>query len=255
MYRFEQEKGRWVARKLYLPSILHKSVRSLHLYYISVSPGSFNTWSFLAMIMAGINGVSLVAGNINNRSNNNDNNNDNNNQNNDNSVQLNEADTEGDIDAVNPPIVLPPVVGRRRRRRRRGRGAEAAPSSSSPPPLSTVAVSASLAWLRAASASSLDPACLSRTVCELSGELRSFPPALGLAAGLGIAQSSGTADAENLLRAARTGRAGARAPLSGCTVYHHVSALKVRKEGEHVHLRDVARLPLHYTGRGGCYTY
>ena len=153
------------------------------------------------MIMAGINGANLVANNVNNRRNNN---NDNNNENNDNSAQLNEADTEGDIDAVNPPIVLPPVVGKRKRR------SAASDPSPPPPPLSTVAVSASLAWLRAASASSLDPACLSRTVCELSGELRSFPPALGLAAGLGIAQSSGTADAENLLRAARTGRGRAR---------------------------------------------
>ena len=174
------------------------------------------------MIMAGINGANLVANNVNNRRNNN---NDNNNENNDNSAQLNEADTEGDIDAVNPPIVLPPVVGKRKRR-----SAASDPSPPPPPPLSTVAVSASLAWLRAASAAAtanLD--CLCRTVCEVSRELRSSPSAFGLAVTLAIAQSSGTADAENLLRAARTGR-GASAPLSACTVYHHVSVLEGRKE-------------------------
>ena len=95
--------------------------------------------------MAGINGANLVANNVNNRRNNN---NDNNNENNDNSVTLNEADTEGDVGAVNPPIVLPPVVGRKRKR-----GADLPPP---PPPLlpTAVAVSVSLAWLRAAMASS-----------------------------------------------------------------------------------------------------
>ena len=164
------------------------------------------------MIMTGINGVNLVANNVNNRRNNN---NDNNNENNDNSVQLNEADTEGDINAVNPPVVLPPVVGKRKKR-------SAAPSS----PLSMVAVSASLAWLRAASAN-ID--CLSRTVCEVSRELWSYPAAFGLVATLGIAQSSGTADAESLLRAARTGRARAKAPSSTCAVYHHVSVMERKK--------------------------
>ena len=175
------------------------------------------------MIMAGINGVNLVANNVNNRRNNN---NDNNNANNDNSVQLNEADTEGDINAVNPPIVLPPVVGKRKRR-----SAEASddPTQS---PLSMVAVSASLAWLRAASTTK-HLGCLSRTVCEVSRELRSSPAALGLVVTLGIAQSSGTADAENLLRAARTGRAREGAPLSACAVYHHVSECLGRKKGEH----------------------
>ena len=163
------------------------------------------------MIMAGINGVNLVANNVNNRRNNNNNNN---NENNDNSVQLNEADTEGDIDAVNPPIVLPPVVGKRRR----------SAASDSPPPLSRVAVSASLAWLRAASAAAAaDHGCLRRTVCEVSRELRGYPAAFGLVVTLGIAQSTGTADAESLLRAARTGRR-ATAALSACATFQHVSA-------------------------------
>ena len=162
------------------------------------------------MIMAGINGVNLVANNVNNRRNNNNNNN---NENNDNSVQLNEADTEGDIDAVNPPIVLPPVVGKRRRS-----------AASDSPPLSRVAVSASLAWLRAASAAAAaDRGCLSRAVCEVSRELRGYPAAFGLVATLGIAQSTGTADAESLLRAARTGRR-ATAALSACATFQHVSA-------------------------------
>ena len=94
------------------------------------------------MIMAGINGANLVANNVNNRRNNN---NDNNNENNDNSVTLNEADTEGDVGAVNPPIVLPPVVGRKKR------GAD---SPSRPMLPAAATVSASLAWLRAAMASS-----------------------------------------------------------------------------------------------------
>ena len=162
------------------------------------------------MIMAGINGVNLVANNVNNRRNNNNNNN---NENNDNSVQLNEADTEGDIDAVNPPIVLPPVVGKRRRS-----------AASDSPPLSGVAVSASLAWLRAASAAAAaDRGCLSRAVCEVSRELRGYPAAFGLVVTLGIAQSTGTADAESLLRAARTGRR-ATAALSACATFQHVSA-------------------------------
>ena len=96
------------------------------------------------MIMAGINAVNVVANNVNNRRNNN---NDNNNENNDNSVTLNEADTEGDVGAVNPPIVLPPVVGRKRKR-----GADSPPLLPLLP--APAAVSASLAWLRAAMASS-----------------------------------------------------------------------------------------------------
>ena len=169
------------------------------------------------MIMAGINGVNLVANNVNNRRNNNNNNN---NENNDNSVQLNEADTEGDIDAVNPPIVLPPVVGKRRR----SATSDPPHRSSPPPPLSRAAVSASLAWLRAASAAAAaDQGCLSRAVCEVSRELRGYPAAFGLVVTLGIAQSTGTADAESLLRAARTGRR-ATAALSACATFQHVSA-------------------------------
>ena len=76
----------------------------------------FNTFGFLAMVLASFNALNLVSSN---NSNNNRRNNNNNNNNNDNNNIVNEGNTMGQIMNVNPPIILPPVSGKKKRRRRK----------------------------------------------------------------------------------------------------------------------------------------
>jgi hypothetical protein len=75
----------------------------------SATGSGFNTFGFMAMMLAAFNAVNLVASNNNNRRNNNNNNN---NDNNDNNNQVNEGNTMGDIDNPMNMIILPPVTGR-----------------------------------------------------------------------------------------------------------------------------------------------
>ncbi len=169
------------------------------------------------MMVAGFNAVNLVASNNNNRRNNNNNNN---NDNNDNSVQINQvhlesslevhlififlqAGTTGDINAVNPPIILPPVPGRRRRRKRGLRKCSPTPSRRS----LFDPVGALLAWLKAHLTENFD--CLRRTACQVSSRTDVADEGLfGILAAFLIAQGAATSPGRRLeavLRAARTG--------------------------------------------------
>ena len=70
--------------------------------------GGFNTFGFIAMVLAGFNVMNIVSNNINNRNNNNNNNK---NENNDNNNQINEANNKGSI-MNNNMAMLPFVPGR-----------------------------------------------------------------------------------------------------------------------------------------------
>lgn len=159
----------------------------------STAVGSgFNTFGFLAMMIAAFNAVNLVASNNNNRRNNNNNNN---NDMNDNNNQINEGNTMGDIMEPNNMVNIPPLPGRQLIAKRQ------APEYSNKHQAFAQVIK-SMVWLQISKKN-----CYRRALCELNQELKRIDfEALALVASVALIQNMNSVDSGDLMKAGRTGR-------------------------------------------------
>ena len=152
----------------------------------------FNTFGFLAMMITAFNAANIVASNNNNRNNNNNNNN---NDNNDNNSQISEANTNGMVENPNNMIIIPPVPGRKLFTR-------SVKTAQNAVYLAYAHIMKALVWFQVSS-----PNCKRRMLCETNRHLKNMNfEKLAIVASIALVQNSNDTNAQDLMKAGRTGR-------------------------------------------------